>query len=837
MYFGKVYQAAVDSNGDVRTLIRGIPYQCPEDRENVLDSIDERSNLYLVKEPDNPKDRLAIAAYLDDRRIGYVAASDNGKIWLYMTDERMPCQFIERFEASFKIAFENPISLFENIPFEKIYRDKFGLSEQNFPKFDIPFLNNPKDRSFIWFDDNMRIVDMEKRIPDFRRKLAARMIIIAGRKNSMGEYCYYIPYMNRPVSSIYDKIIQGLIDKYGFVIALPDVPMMTQQGHIFMDLHVTYLTNTNYKEFDSANGSELVFNLAKDYDVSSHLATNCQTNVNSNNNHNDFQNIDIYEDDRFFMHDSLSTPNYSESDYILKREEIASSSIDKRTFTEINKITSELYSFIRKKLFPSMELFSFLKKHTPYYSQIYDIGQYETLIRVFVIKDLGRIYKGLNHSFNFDTAEGKPLFLYMDKEAGESTDISFDFFAQMCDPRTQLEPAMKMRKLVEDFTKLFYEYDIALWTDTDFMIHSILKEVDIKMAQDYMKLMRQFALTVSGANDSLSDSSLLPVEKTTSAIDDFFPFCGITIGKTTCKEVEEMGYPVIKWPDGSVSVSSGEGLFYDHDRNGFFTSLSMGKGRSFPPKWATKGFSWENSYDEWMQIFKSLGYNINVTHSPSQEFIDMDTGEVLDSSVLYAEFEALSPDKTLLFKMYFNNGEYGDQTSSPWTLRHIDLLYECLCSQAEDSNNECIIRMHKEEPYEIKFLQIRESGKSVSKSIAVPNEGDDDFDFCTYECCISDKRHISIIKKHIKRFEEGKEPKPFFMIGKLLFGVSNLGAFYSLDGDIIFDIIFDEQIKEWIKEAGFVLGEVKSYKIDENLPDRLNITMSVSKRKSCETLL
>lgn len=192
-----------------------------------------------------------------------------------------------------------------------------------------------------------------------------------------------------------------------------------------------------------------------------------------------------------------------------------------------------------------------------------------------------------------------------------------------------------------------------------------------------------------------------------------------------------------------------------------------------------------------MQVFKTLGYKINVTHSPSQEFVDMDTGEVLDSSVLYAKFEALSPDKTLLFKMYFNNGEYGDQTSSPWTLRHIDLLYECLCSQAEDSNNECIIRMHKEEPYEIKFLHIRESGKSVSKSIAVPNEGDDDLDFCTCECSISDKRHISIIKKHIKRFKEGKEPKPFFMIGKLLFGVSNLGAFYSLDGDIIFDIIFD----------------------------------------------
>ena len=41
MYVSKVYVAAVDSYGDVRTLVRGLPYQCPDDWEDVLYSLDE----------------------------------------------------------------------------------------------------------------------------------------------------------------------------------------------------------------------------------------------------------------------------------------------------------------------------------------------------------------------------------------------------------------------------------------------------------------------------------------------------------------------------------------------------------------------------------------------------------------------------------------------------------------------------------------------------------------------------------------------------------------------------------------------------------------------------
>lgn len=435
MYASKVYEAPVDAYGDVRTLVRGLPYQCPDDWEDVLDSLDEDSNLYLVKEPDNPKDNLAIAAYLDDRRIGYVAASDNGKIWLYLTDEKMPCKFIERFDASFKIAFENPRYLFEDMSFEEIYRDKDGVTDEPFAEYEIPFLSNPKDQNHEWLDDRTCIMDLEKFIPDFRRKLAARMIILVGRKNSKGEYCYYLPYANNIVADIQNEDIKNTIDEYGFVIALPDVPMMTERGGIFMDLHVTYLTGIIFWTFNSMHQSEFVFHLRQ--------------------------------------------------------------SSDER-------------------------------------------------------------------------------------------------------PKTK--------------------------------------------------------------------------------------------GATPVKKTQHKESPI----------------------------------------------------------------ELSTPHNQDEEYY-----EVSDDS---------------------------------------------------------------------------EGGKHVSMGIIVPEEGDEEFDFCTYECCIRDKNQISIITKYMKSYEDGKESRPFIMIGRPCLGLDDIDIFYSLDGEIIFNFIFDERIKSWIREAGFVLGKVKSYKPDSLFTDQLSITLSVSKRKSGEKL-
>ena len=607
MHISKVYEMPVDAYGDVRTLVRGLPYQCPDDWEDVLDSLNEDSNLYLVKEPDNPKDKLAIAAYLDDRHVGYVAASDNGKIWLYLTDEKMPCKFIERFDASFKIAFENPRHLFEYMSYESIYKDKFGwYSERDLPEFDIPFLTDAKDGRFEWHDDRIVIADYEDAIPDFHRKLAARMIVIVGWQDSNDKYYYRLPYTNFPIAEVEDATIKGLIDKYGFVIALPDVPIMISNCEILSDLHVTTLKDTDFKSFSISHQSELVFHLIPDY-------------------------------------------------------------------------------------------FSYYKK----------------------------------------------------------TEIT--------------------------------------------------KSGD----EDY--------------ND-----------KKPSSINDLFPFFGITLGETTWKQAEDMGCPITIYPSGSRYICCDDFSFGDYEEKGIITSLSLRRKSEFPSKWYRKGFSWDNSYDEWVNVLKTLGFKINITHQPSLEFVNDVIGEAFDEGYLYAEFEALSPDKTLLLKMTFEHGNEGNQTSSPSTLFRIEVDYKEASPQAEQPKIEQNKKEFQEESYEIQ--DDPEGGKHVSMGVIVPNEDDEEFDFCSYEFRISDKEQIELIKSYMKRYEQGKEPRPFIMIGRPLIGPTDLDIFYSLDGEIIFNFIFDEKIKSWIREAGFVLGKVKSYQPISLWPNELDISLSVSKRKSGETL-
>lgn len=606
MPVSKVYETPVDTYGDVRTLVRGLPYQCPDDWEYILDSLDENSELYLVKEPDNPKDKLAIAAYLKERRIGYVAASDNGKIWLYLTDKKMPCKFIERFDASFKIAFENPRHLFEYMSYKSIYRDNWEYANRDLPEFDIPFITDAKDERFEWYDDRIVIDSYEGAIPDFHRKIASRMIVIVGWKDSNDKYYYRLPYTNFIVANVEDTTIKGLIDKYGFVIALPDVPIMISRDEILTDLHVTTLKDTEFKSFSMSHQSELVFNLIPDY-------------------------------------------------------------------------------------------FSYYKK----------------------------------------------------------TEI-------------------------------------------------------IK----------------SGVEDNN--------DKKPFSINDLFPFFGITLGRTSWKQAEDMGCPITIYPSGSRYIRCDDFSFGDYEEKGIITSLSLRKQSEFPSKWYRKGFSWDNSYDEWVSVLKTLGFKINITHQPSLKFAEDVIGEVFDEGYLYAEFEALSPDESLLLKMIFEHGNEGNQTSSPSTLFRMVVDYKGISPQVEQPKNEHNKKEFQEESYKIK--DDPEGGKHVSMGVIVPNEDDEDFDFCSYECRIGDKEQIELIKSYMKRYEQGKEPRPFIMIGRPLIGPTDLDIFYSLDGEIIFNFIFDEKIKSWIREAGFVLGKVKSYQPSSLWPNELDITLSVSKRKSGETL-
>ena len=132
-----------------------------------------------------------------------------------------------------------------------------------------------------------------------------------------------------------------------------------------------------------------------------------------------------------------------------------------------------------------------------------------------------------------------------------------------------------------------------------------------------------------------------------------------------------MGIKVRKFEnDQSRNINVEDVDFWDHDGVGIFTSLYWTNDEhDFPPSWKSKGFSWENSFDEWFDVFKKLGYKIEVKKQPIQKkYSGRDT--------LCGEFEAISPDASLTFEMDFNYGENGYYTSSPNTLYSITVDYE-----------------------------------------------------------------------------------------------------------------------------------------------------------------
>ena len=480
MYVHKVYKASVDFYGDVRTLVRGLPYQCPDDWEDVLNSLNEDSELFIIKEPDNPKDKHAIAAYLGERRIGYVSSSDCGKIWLYLTDEKMPCKFLQRYEASFKISFENPRYLYEEKTFAEIYKDKFGVTDQLFPVFEIPVLNDPKDKRFAWLDDKIIIVDLEKGIPDFRRKLASGVIIIAGRKNSKGEYCYYLPYMNNPIADIEDNLIKEVIDKYGFVIALPDVPMITQQGVIIIDLHVTFFKETHFNAFDSSHNSEIVFNLNPDYKITESMESrDCLEEA--------FGCVKMLVQDK--------------KDFV--EEEKSSSHVNFDFYNKIDKVTTELIDFVNNELLKSKRLLRYIHKH-PYYGYRYDdIEEYKNFVKIFVMTDVCYIYKRLNRSIDAETNEGKLLIMLGLKWLG--FDIDYNLFYEMFNPNNAIDVYREYREFGENLVKERYEIELPHYPKKGFVMKDILFDVDDDKSYEYMDKMQQFAIVLADVSDSITN--------------------------------------------------------------------------------------------------------------------------------------------------------------------------------------------------------------------------------------------------------------------------------------------------------------------------------------------
>ena len=89
----------------------------------------------------------------------------------------------------------------------------------------------------------------------------------------------------------------------------------------------------------------------------------------------------------------------------------------------------------------------------------------------------------------------------------------------------------------------------------------------------------------------------------------------------------------------------------------------------------------ENSYDAWLDVFKRLGYKIEIENEPEQKMRD-------GRNTLSGRFEALSPDGTLSFNMDFRYGKKGHFTSSPSTLYSMSVHYHKSPIESRDDEPE-----------------------------------------------------------------------------------------------------------------------------------------------------
>lgn len=137
--------------------------------------------------------------------------------------------------------------------------------------------------------------------------------------------------------------------------------------------------------------------------------------------------------------------------------------------------------------------------------------------------------------------------------------------------------------------------------------------------------------------------------RSTSAINDFFSLFGVTLGKTTWKDVEDMGYEVNIWKKGPGRYTYiNDVAFWDTKGEGIFTSLYWVRtDDEMPPSWKSKGLSWDLSSDEWVDVFKKMGYtNIEKTQ-PDDE-------NNSNSNVTREQLEIVSPDYNTIFYIYFD---------------------------------------------------------------------------------------------------------------------------------------------------------------------------------------
>ena len=213
------------------------------------------------------------------------------------------------------------------------------------------------------------------------------------------------------------------------------------------------------------------------------------------------------------------------------------------------------------------------------------------------------------------------------------------------------------------FVSVEHDKDVVI---EDFPMPSFDKRHDVKLLPLRDERLEKERNTENFSNKAIETKTTLPEDD----VSKFFPLFGITLGKTTWSDVERLGYKIEIHQKNAdrkkCSVRINNVDFWDHESDGVFSSVFwLPSNCDFPEQWSLMGFSWANSYDDWLKVFMRLGFMIKIIEAPQ-----------LENNSLKAMFEALSSDGKLLFVLDFCHGDFGGETFSPNSIFSIEVIYK-----------------------------------------------------------------------------------------------------------------------------------------------------------------
>lgn len=151
-----------------------------------------------------------------------------------------------------------------------------------------------------------------------------------------------------------------------------------------------------------------------------------------------------------------------------------------------------------------------------------------------------------------------------------------------------------------------------------------------------------------------------------SDVSKFFPIYGLTLGKSTTRDMKAKGH-VVKTVDSGGQYCDVKSLtFWDHDGDNIFESMYITDSDVLPELWEDGlGINWGLSYNQILSKFKNLGYVIEIDKAPI-------TREYNGRKTLSADVTATSADGHLEFEFDF---DYGNSNGEGYSVNSSYSLY------------------------------------------------------------------------------------------------------------------------------------------------------------------